>query len=210
LALQLGPARDRIRQRPPSDLFGQVLAAEQDNVTNTLQALHEGALERTAGRLSDARRRVWVLPGTVTSPIGQVLANHLGQLRDGVILVAGSEMAVSRGLAGLQPGDTLVAIDIHRYERMVLSTVSAVQDRGADVVAITDSPLSPLAANAADTFLISARGVGPFDSMTGGIALANLLVAEVASQLRETATSRLDAIEAAWRRSHALVIDAEG
>src|SRR5580658_9943580 len=43
LARQLGPARDRIRQRPPTDLLARVQAAEQDNVQGTLDAVNTAA-----------------------------------------------------------------------------------------------------------------------------------------------------------------------
>lgn len=207
LAKQLGPARDRIRQRPPGDLISRVLAAEQDNVAQTLHGVSREALERTAQRLSDPDHQVWVFAGTETGPIGTVLANQLVQLREGVTLLAGSEVMVSRSLAGLQPGDLLVAVDIHRYERTLVSIVRWAQRRGADVIALTDSPLSPLATNASETFFISARGVGPFDSMIGGIALAHLLITAVAIRLRDSAATRLDAIEAAWTDSRALVAE---
>jgi DNA-binding MurR/RpiR family transcriptional regulator len=116
-------------------------------------------------------------------------------------------VTVSRSLAGLRAGDTLVAIDIHRYERSLVSMVDWARNRGAEVIAITDSPLSPLAADAVETFFISARGIGPFDSMIGGIALANLLVSAVSVRLRDSAAGRLDAIEMAWTDSRALVAE---
>ncbi len=207
LAKQLGPARDRIRQRPPTDLVSRVQGAEQDNVVRTLRGVSQKALDRTAARLADHDRQVWVFPGAVTAPVGIVLATQIGQLRDGVTLLSGSEVTVSGSLAGLRSGDALVAIDIHRYERSLVSMVQWARDRGADVVAITDGPLSPLASSAAETFFISARAIGPFDSMIGGIALANLLGSAVAARLRESAAARLDAIELAWTDSRALVVE---
>jgi len=210
LASQLGPARDRIRQRPPSDLLARVQAAEQDNVLSTLHAINPESLEESVNRLADRRRKVWVLAGEVMAPIGSVLASHVGQLRDGVTGVSGSEVAVSRALAGLEADDTLVAIDIRRYERSLVSLVRWAGDRSATVIALTDSPLSPLAAAASHTFFISARGVGPFDSLTGGVALANLLVAGVAARLRQSAPARLDAIETAWNATGALVAEPGG
>jgi DNA-binding MurR/RpiR family transcriptional regulator len=207
LAGQLAPARERIRQRPPSDLLGRVYAVEHDNVTRTLDAVLPATLERTAAALSDRERHVWVLPGEVTYPIGVVLATQLGLLREGVEMVTGSETALSRGLSGLAPGDSVVGIDIRRYERALVGMIRWSADRGAEVVAITDSPLSPLAATAAETFLIAAQGVGPFDSMTGGLALAHVLVAAVAARLRISAATRLDTMEAAWTATRALVAE---
>jgi len=207
LAKQLGPARDRIRQRPPTDLISRVLGEEQDNVLRTLQGVDQKTLDRTAARLADQRHQVWVFPGTVTSPIGIVLAAQIGQLRGGVTLLSGSEVTVSGSLAGLRAGDALVAIDIHRYERSLVSMVHWARDRGANVTAITDSPLSPLASGAVETYFMSARAAGPFDSMIGGIALANLLGSAVAALLRDSAAARLDAIEMAWTDSRALVAE---
>jgi DNA-binding MurR/RpiR family transcriptional regulator len=207
LARQLGPARERIRQQPPVELVSRVQAAEQDNVVRTLHAVGKDALDRTAARLADTAHQLWLFPGTDTAPVGMVMATQLSQLREGVELLRGSEVAVSRSLAGLRPGDTLVAIDNHRYERWLVSMVALARDRGADVVALTDSPLSPLAVNAKEAFFVSARGVGPFDSLVGWIALANLLTSAAAVRLRGTAAARLDAIEQAWSDSGALLAD---
>jgi DNA-binding MurR/RpiR family transcriptional regulator len=210
LARQLGPARDRIRQRLPTDFLARVQAAEEDNVLQTLHGISTSALERSIARLADRHRRVWVLPAEMTTPIGLVLASQLSQLREGVTLLQGSEVAVSRALAGLEPMDTLISIDIRRYERSVVGLTKWAADQGAAVIAVTDSPLSPLGASASDTFFISARGVGPFDSVTGGIALANVLIAGVAARLRQSARSRLDTTEAAWSTLGALVAEPGG
>jgi len=210
LARQLGPARDRIRQRLPTDFLARVQAAEQDNVLRTLHGISTSSLEHSIGRLADRHRRVWVLSAEMTLPIGMVLASQLSQLREGVTLLQGSEVAISRAMAGLEPLDILISIDIRRYERSVVGLTKWAAEQGAAVIAVTDSPLSPLGASAAETYFISAHGVGPFDSVTGGIALANVLIAGVAARLRQSAPSRLDAIEAAWSTLGALVAEPGG
>jgi DNA-binding MurR/RpiR family transcriptional regulator len=210
LAHQLGPARDRIRERPPSDVLERALVAEADNVTRTLRGVQGETFHRVVGMLADLGRPVWVLPGEWTFPVGQALVGQLSQLRAGVTLLSGSEMAISRQLAGLAGGDTLLVIDIRRYERSVVSMLDWARGRGAATVAITDSPLSPLMRGATERFYVTAQGVGPFDSMTGILALANAVAAAVAARLRQSAVSRLDAVEGAWHEVGALVIDREG
>jgi DNA-binding MurR/RpiR family transcriptional regulator len=210
LARQLGPARDRIRQRPPSDVVGRTVAAEIENVTQTLAAINQDMFRAAVSKMSDRRRQVIVLPGEMTLAVGEELAGHLAQLRDGVTLVTGSEMTASKRLASTDPGDVVVAIDIRRYERRVLTLLRRAASQGGAVIAITDSPLSPLASLASETFFVAAQGVGPFDSLVGALALVNALVAAVAARLRQTATSRLDAIEAAWKATNVLVADSAG
>jgi DNA-binding MurR/RpiR family transcriptional regulator len=210
LARQLGPARDRIRQRPPTDLVGRTLAAEINNITQTLATLNADTFKSAVNKLSDRRRQVFVLAGENTLPAGRVLAGHLAQLRDGVTLLTGSEVAASKRLASLDRGDVLVAVDTRRYERWVLTVLRRGADQGASVIALTDSPLSPLATLAQETFFIGAQGVGPFDSLVGAIGLVNALVAAVAARLRQSAAARLDAIEAAWKATEALIAEPGG
>lgn len=208
LAQRLGPARDRIRQSLPGDLVSSIQDAELDNVTRTFEGLDRTALDRAADLLADEGRRVWIHPGELTAPVGTVLATLLAQLRPGVTLLGGSEMGVGRAVADMSGGDVVVAVDIHRYERSLVRAVGLARERGAEVIAITDGPLSPLVTGARETFFISARGIGPFDSMVGGVALANALVGAVAARVRGRAAGRLDAIEAAWSGWNAVVAEA--
>jgi DNA-binding MurR/RpiR family transcriptional regulator len=110
-------------------------------------------------------------------------------------------------MADVRPGDVVVAIDVRRYERWVVAAAADARLRGAEVVAVTDSVLSPLAAGASATFVVTAASPGPFDSHVGTLALANALVAAVAGRLRASATARLDRIEAAWKDSGALLAE---
>jgi DNA-binding MurR/RpiR family transcriptional regulator len=54
-------------------------------------------------------------------------------------------------------------------------------------------------------FVVAARGVGPFDSHVGTLALLQALAAGVAARLRRSATERLDDVEAAWSVGQELV-----
>jgi DNA-binding MurR/RpiR family transcriptional regulator len=208
LAAQLGTARDRIRRRPPANLLERVARQEHDNVGRTLGQVDSDAFERSVALLADLRRQVWVLGGEVSLPVGACLTLQLGQLREHVQLLRGSEITVKRRLAAVRSADVVVAMDIHRYERWLVEALNWVEaELHPSVVALTDSPLSPLVVGATETFFVAAEGVGPFDSMTGCLALVNALVVGVAARLRDTAGARLDAIESAWTADRSLVAE---
>jgi D-arabinose 5-phosphate isomerase GutQ len=191
-------------------VVGRTVVAEIENVTQTLAAINPDMFRTAVSKLSDRRRQVVVLPGEMALAVGEELAGHLASLRDGVNLMAGSEMTASKRLASTSPGDVVVGIDTRRYERRVLTLLRQAASLDCTIVAVTDSPLSPLASLANETFFVAAQGVGPFDSMVGALALVNALVAAVAARLRQTATARLDAIEAAWMATNVLVADPGG
>jgi DNA-binding MurR/RpiR family transcriptional regulator len=134
-----------------------------------------------------------------------MLASSLDLVREDVEQVGGSDVAVARRMAGCGSDTVVVAIDLRRYERWVVDHVGRAVAAGAAVVAVTDSPLSPLARLAEVSFAVAAEGAGVFDSHVGTLALANALVTGAAARLRPSAAHRLDAVEAAWRAAGSLV-----
>ena len=208
LATQLGmvqgrsaPARDAAG---PVDLRDRVAQVEADNVAVTLSGLPDETLERALELLGDPERSVWVVSGEVTGPVGTSLAAQLACVRPCVTSLAGSPAALGRAIAAISPGDVIVAIDVRRYERALVDAVALAREKGAEVVAVTDGPLSPLATPDAAVLFVAATGVGGFDSMTGALALTNLLAAGVAQRLPD-APLRFEATEEAWAALDALV-----
>ena len=187
------------------DVLSRTLRAELDNVDRTLSAVTAEAFERAVALLADRRRPIRVVAGDAEAGVGAMLATALALVREDVVQVGGSDVAVARQLAGVGQETVVVAIDLRRYERWVVEHVTRAVEAGATLVAVTDGPLSPLAALASVSFAVAAEGAGPFDSHVGTLALANALVTGVAGRLRRSATRRLDAVEGAWRGAGALV-----
>jgi DNA-binding MurR/RpiR family transcriptional regulator len=213
---QLRPAVERIRDLRSvstparagrgSDVVARTLRAELDNVHRTLDGVSSAAFERAVALLADRRRPLRVVAGDAEAGVGAMLATGLALVRDDVVQVSGSDVAVARQLAGTGAETVIIAVDLRRYERWVVDHVTRAVGGGATLVAVTDSPLSPLAATASVSFTVAAEGAGPFDSHVGTLSLANALVTGVAASLRRSATHRLDAVEAAWRDARALVV----
>lgn len=202
---QLRPAVERIRDERGSDVVTRTLRAELDNVERTLAAVDPGAFAAAVALLADRRRSVVVVAGDAETGVGAMFATALSLVRAGVTQVSGSDVAVARQMAACGPDTVVVALDLRRYERWVVEHVARAVTAGASAVAVTDSLLSPLAAEAAVSFTVAAEGAGVFDSHVGMLALANALVTGTAARLRRSATDRLDAVEAAWRAAGALI-----
>lgn len=205
IADQLRPATQRIRERPPSDVIGRALQADLDNVRRTIDEIDPAELQAAIELLADRRHKVFVLASEISGFAGLALATQLDLLREGVVTIGGSPLEVARGLVRVEPDDIVIVLDARRYERWLLEALETALERGARVIALTDSRLSPLAAGAKHVFVLHARGVGPFDSSAGAAALVHTITAALAARLRRSATGRLDAIESAWNRGDHLV-----
>jgi DNA-binding MurR/RpiR family transcriptional regulator len=205
LSARLRPAAERIREPATDDLAGRTLANSLENLRATFAGLANHALAEVADAVADDERQVWLLAGTADRATSTLLADRLALLRDRVALIDGSPIDVARRLASVVAGDTVIAIDLRRYERWVVEAAAQAAARQARVVAITDSLLSPIARDAWQVLVVRAVSVAPFDSVVAPIALAEAIVSEVADRRRTDASARLAAIEAAWQAADALV-----
>ena len=207
---QLRPAVERIRDAPATGgaaLLARHLAAEISNVQATLDAVDASSLDGAVALLADTSRPVLVLSGVASRGVAMQFVGDLEQLRPSCRLLDGNPIDIVRTLALVGAEGTVIALDLRRYEKWLIDAQREALANGASVVAITDSVLSPLARDADHTFVVEAASAGPFDSHVGTLALLDLLVADVATALRASATGRLDRLESAWQRAGALTDD---
>lgn len=205
LSNQLRPAAVRIREARGGVVVQRHLQRELDNVQGTLLALDEHSIEMACAHLCDLDRAILVLSGDASTGVSVQFVGDMHALRPGVELLSGNEVAISRRLSQLRAGDMVIAVDLRRYDRWVVKTAKEAKSRGGWVLALTDSALSPLAGLADVAMVLSAGGVGPFDSHVGTLALLNVLVAAAAEELRDMATGRLDQAEAVWSADGQLI-----
>jgi DNA-binding MurR/RpiR family transcriptional regulator len=111
------------------------------------------------------------------------------------VLVDGSGATDIDVLRGIEAGDVLLAISVRRYVRHAVNAVKYAKDRGAHIVAVTDSEFSPLIALADDAILVQTDTPSFFHTMTPAFAAVECLAALVAARHGPTALATLEASE---------------
>ncbi len=132
------------------------------------------------------------------------IAHHLRYacdwLRPDTLLAGDASGVLVDQIAQLSPVDVLVVVSQAPYTRQTVACTQLAHDAGVPIVALTDSPLSPLARLAQHTLLFDAASPSFFHSMAGAQALAETLVAAVAARGGEAVVRRLAEVQA---RQHA-------
>ncbi len=194
LSERLKRPTDRIRHQPGGDGWDRTRAAATGSVDAVFDSIPAAAIERIADLLVTTPGTVWIV-GSGDSAAAVVLAAGLRLLRPGVKQLAGSPARISADLIDAGTDDAVVAIDFSRYESSVVRTAELLIGFGADLIAITDGALSPLAAMAMVWCEVDVPAIGPFDSALPAVAVVEGLLAQVAHTLAQEATSRLDRVE---------------
>lgn len=194
LSHQLSSPSQRIRQREGS--LAKARQAIEDAIHCTFETLNKQRLVSLAAPITKAKN-VWILSGETSMAGAYVLLSGLAMVRPNVQLV--TEHNAGRELSSAGPGDVAVVFDFARYRRNSITATRALADMGVQIVAITDGPLSPLAALTKTWCELKIPAVGPFDSSIPSVLAAELIVAQVVKQLGEQARKQIDQLESLWQ-----------
>ncbi len=200
LSRRLSRPSDRIRS--DGEQAVPVRVAVNDAISSVFDALEGDRLAELVQPIVQAEK-VWILSGETSQAGAHVLQSGLSMVRSGVRSV--EEHSYGSDVSDAGPRDAAVVIDFIRYRRQVAATTRVLADAGVTVVAITDSPLSPLVELAKTWCQIKVPAIGPFDSSVPVVAVCELLVAQVAKDLHEDARNRIDRIEALWEETEAFL-----
>jgi len=107
------------------------------------------------------------------------------------ILVDGPGATGVDSLRGIGKSDVMVAITVDPYVRGTVETARYAKSRGARIVAVTDSDLSPLAAIADRTVLVRTETPSFFHTMAPAFAAVECLAALVAARRGEETLAAL-------------------
>jgi DNA-binding MurR/RpiR family transcriptional regulator len=185
--------RDRIRQT--SGAAGRTQDAIEQSIASLFEAVSNGRLAQTAQR-TGAAASVWIISGETSRAGAHALRSGLSMVRPRVRLL--DDRNFGSELTDVSSDDLVIVLDFHRYRQTVIRATEILADADIEIIAITDGPLSPLATLADTWFGLHIPAIGPFDSSTPAVAFAEILVAEVATQLEQAATDRFDKTETLW------------
>ncbi|MDN0076420.1 MurR/RpiR family transcriptional regulator [Crenobacter sp. SG2303] len=179
--------RVELEQRP-SGVFGlqEQLKTSAANLSAAGDVNQEAVFEGTVATLA-AARRIYVLGfGNSAYLAGLAAANLVPFCADAIAISmeGGNENAAYR-LAAIGEADVLLAISLPRYSLDTVRLARFAMQRGAKVVAITDSPVSPLCEMA--NFVLYAPVEHPVLTSSNSAALAIIegLVAAVMARNKE-------------------------
>ena len=148
------------------------------NVDDTFETLNEQVLEDVARCSSHADTTLVVAAGA-SHGAGSYLASSLQIIGVRTVLPTGMADA-ALALPTLGSGDVMVGLSLWYLASTVEIVAHAKQDAGATTIVLTDSAVSSATQSADHVLVVSASTVGPRLSMTGFIALTEVIVARTA------------------------------
>lgn len=175
--------------------FERSIEREMDILRQMKNELDPGLLMQVAKRIAEADQ-IAIIGTRTAGAAADWLAMTLGCWRERVLSVPPDGDSY-RGLLDLTGRSVAIAISFPRYARATQRFAEGAKKAGATLVAVTDSPLSPIGRIADFTLLTRKnRDETGLDSIASVISLLNLMVIGVSLQGKEEGTRRLQRLEA--------------
>ena len=183
-----------------SALLGSVAQRDMNSIHDVIERLDREEFERVVDKLLHAKH-IYILGVRSSSFLAGYLNFYLHLIFKNVTLVQSSAAGeIYEQLVHIGPGDVLVSISFPRYSKMAIHAVEFACQRGGDVVAVTDSPMSPMYKMASASLLASSDMISFVDSMAAPLSLLNALILAVGQQRRDDLSATLAEMEQVWSK----------
>jgi DNA-binding MurR/RpiR family transcriptional regulator len=190
---QLAPGRNyqaRIRdviehaQGPLSaaDIAHEFIGGSIAGMHELQRDLHSSTFTDAVSLLAEAPA-VWLVGSRRSFPVAAYLAYALQHTDKQIQLVHGLGAMQDGQLRGLKRGDVMIVTSFAPYADESLEAARQAAERGARIIAITDSRMGPLAQDAEAVLVVHESSTFGFRSLTNTMCLAQSLFIALAYQL---------------------------
>jgi len=193
LSQQIAPGRNyqaRIRdfidhaqgRLTSADIAAEFIGGAIAGMRELQRGVHASTLDAAVELLAHAPS-IWVAGARRSFPAASYLTYALQHADKPIHLVTGVGAMHEGQLRGLREGDVMVAISYAPYAEETVLAARLARERGARLIAITDSRMSPLGPDADVTLFVSESSTFGFRSLTNTMALVQSLFIALAYRL---------------------------
>ena len=181
----------------PNAVLRTVLKSDMQNIRATVEELDNHAFEEGVKRILNAKE-IYVIGLRSAAPLAQFLGYYLNYIFDRVHLVSSAATDVFEEIARISEADVVIGISFPRYSTRTVKAMRFARSCGAQVISITDGPMSPLR-EVSDVCLNACTDMASFvDSLAAPMSVINALVVSLGLHRKEELSRHFKQLEAIW------------
>lgn len=181
-----------------ADVVASVLQMDMEKIRIAIEEVDRAAFTAVVDKMMEANH-IYILGVRSSSFLAGYFHFYLHLIFDNVTLVTSSSAGdILESILRIGPGDLLVGISFPRYSQSTVKGVQFAHDRGAEVVAITDSPMSPLYPMASSALLARSDMISFVDSLVAPFSLLNALIVAAGHRKDGDIAQTFNRLEGIW------------
>lgn len=175
-----------------------VLKADMENIRATLEKINPYTFEDVLNSIFEAKN-IYIIGLRSSTALAEFLGFYLNIILQNVRIVSYGISDIFEQMINVGEGDLVIGIGFPRYATKTIDVLDFSKGRGAKVVAITDSLLSPLAAKADSTLIAQSNMASFVDSLVAPLSVINALIIAVGMREKENIADIFGKLEQIWQ-----------
>jgi DNA-binding MurR/RpiR family transcriptional regulator len=187
------------KEMSEDNVLAKVFQQDIENISETLKQVPLDDFRRFVKALNSAKRVVIIGLRSAHS-LAVLMGIALEFLQRDVWIVTPGIGDMWDRLLGLRKDDVIVGICFPRYTKETVEVLRFAQQKGIRTLAITDSPISPLARYAECVLPARCQLDSFIESFTAALSLINAIVTALGLYRKKATVNSLKQLEAFWQR----------
>lgn len=180
-------------------IIRDVIKSDIENIQATLEELDKEEFFRIVKAIY-AARKIYVVGFRTSTILTELLGYYLNLILDNVTVVNYGISDIFEQLIRVSSEDIVIGISFPRYSRKTPEILEFLKGKGAKIVAITDSELSPLIEYCDYKLIAKSNMVSFVDSLVAPLSLINALIISIARSGKEDITNIFEDLEDIWEK----------
>ena len=192
---RLDVTRARMRD---DEVLRQVALSDINNIRRTIEDLDDSVFYNAVDAIVNARQ-VYIFGAGSCKHLAGFLTHYL-QLLVGKArrVTVASPSQICEQMIDLSPEDVVIGISFPRYSKISVQAMHYAQNKGATVIALTDSVLSPIAPYATNLLTAHSDMASVVDSLVAPLSVINALIVALSLRTMESTRTKLEELEQLW------------
>lgn len=182
-----------------SDLVTNVLQRDMEKIRMAMDQTDGAEFSHVVDLIAQAKH-IYIVGFRSSSFLAGYLNFYFRMIYDNVSQVQGGAAGTFDQLFRVGPGDVVIAICFPRYSELALKTVQYAKDRGATIIGVTDSEMSPVYQMASGSLLVRNEMISFVDSLAAPMSMLNALILASARKEGTDISAAFNELEHVWDR----------
>ena len=177
-----------------------VLKADMENIRTTMEKVNQKTFDAFVDSIVNADK-VYIIGLRSSSALSEFLGFYLNLILNNVLVLQHGMSDIYEQMLHLGPNDVILGIGFPRYSIKTVQILKFARERGARVLCLTDSLLSPLAAIADLTVIAQSNMASFVDSLVAPLSIINALIIAVGLKRRQAVSETFGKLEEIWENN---------
>ena len=177
-----------------------VLKADMENIRTTMEKVNQRTFDAFVDTIVEGKK-VYIIGLRSSSALSEFLGFYLNLILNNVEVLHHGMSDIYEQLLHLGEGDVVIGIGFPRYSIKTVQVLKFARGRGAKIISLTDSLLSPLA-SVSDLTVIAQSNMASFvDSLVAPMSIINAIIISVGLKRRQSVTEAFSKLEEIWEEN---------